>query len=159
LGNQAKVFTELGEDEQALARLKEQYSIWRTHQNWEGVANALVEQMKSLSRMGRTQERDQLAEEANRLASLPGCWMPKIEIIGDVITKATTAAKGEWWYVPKRTAAPNQFKGYLPSPHPSADPVRAARLNIEHQQELARWKALPWWKRLTAKKPEPPTGI
>jgi len=29
----------------------------------------------------------------------------------------------------------------------------------QHQQKLARWKALPWWQRLWAKKPEPPQGI
>jgi hypothetical protein len=47
----------------------------------------------------------------------------------------------------------------IPTPHLGADPGRAAQLNIQYQEELARWKALPWWKRLTVKKPEPPTGI
>ncbi len=46
-----------------------------------------------------------------------------------------------------------------PMPHPAADPERAARLNIEYQRALARWNALPFWKRLTTTKPEPPAGI
>ncbi|HLF83576.1 MAG TPA: hypothetical protein VI837_05320 [Blastocatellia bacterium] len=108
------VFTKLRKDEQALALFKEQDGIWRTLGNWKGVSDALVEQMKSLSRMGRTRERTQLAEEADRLASLPGCWMPKIEIRGDVILQATTGSQREWWIVPPRTAATDQSRMYLP---------------------------------------------
>jgi hypothetical protein len=33
------------------------------------------------------------------------------------------------------------------------------RLNREHQRGIAAWKALPFWKRMVTKKPEPPTGI
>jgi WD40 repeat protein len=48
---------------------------------------------------------------------------------------------------------------YTPTPHPAADAGRAAELNIRYQQELAAWKALPFWKRFRTKKPEPPAGI
>jgi len=44
-------------------------------------------------------------------------------------------------------------------PHPTADANRAAQLNLEYQQALAQWKALPLWKRLGTKRPERPTGI
>jgi tetratricopeptide (TPR) repeat protein len=47
----------------------------------------------------------------------------------------------------------------IPVPDSRADPDRAAKLNIEHQNALRRWQALPWWRRITAKKPEPPSGI
>jgi hypothetical protein len=47
----------------------------------------------------------------------------------------------------------------ISTPHSAADPHRATELNIKYQQELARWQALPWWKRLKVKKPEPPRGI
>lgn len=40
-----------------------------------------------------------------------------------------------------------------------ADADHAAALDIQYQAELARWKALSWWKRLKIKKPEPPTRI
>jgi tetratricopeptide (TPR) repeat protein len=43
--------------------------------------------------------------------------------------------------------------------HPRANSARAAQLNMQYQQDLARWQALPWWKRLRVKKPTRPTGI
>jgi hypothetical protein len=43
--------------------------------------------------------------------------------------------------------------------HPSANPDRASNLNRQYIQDLQRWHALPWWKRLRVKKPERPTGI
>jgi tetratricopeptide (TPR) repeat protein len=45
------------------------------------------------------------------------------------------------------------------TPHPSADANRAAQLNIDYQQALARWKALPVWKRFRIKRPDRPSGI
>jgi hypothetical protein len=56
---------------------------------------------------------------------------------------------------PIRASAPVD----IPTPHPRADPKRAAELNRRYLEELARWTALPWWKRRAAKKPERPTGI
>jgi len=47
----------------------------------------------------------------------------------------------------------------IPLPQPSADPGRAHELNRKYQEEVARWKALQWWKRRIVKKPEPPRGI
>jgi hypothetical protein len=46
-----------------------------------------------------------------------------------------------------------------PPPYFWANPDRAAQMNIEYQAELARWKALPLWKRLIRKKPLPPAGV
>ena len=47
----------------------------------------------------------------------------------------------------------------IPRPHPAADADRAAALNIAYQKDLAAWQALPFWKRLRTKKPEPPERI
>jgi WD40 repeat protein len=47
----------------------------------------------------------------------------------------------------------------IPKPHPEADPNWAAELNIQYQQDLKKWKALPWWKRIRTKKPVRLTGI
>jgi len=47
----------------------------------------------------------------------------------------------------------------IPAPHPGADPERAARLNIQYQDQVRKWRSLPWWKRLTIKPPEPPERI
>lgn len=48
---------------------------------------------------------------------------------------------------------------YVSTPHPGTNAERAAELNIQYQQDLARWSALPWWKRVRTKKPDRPTGI
>jgi hypothetical protein len=47
----------------------------------------------------------------------------------------------------------------IPRGHPSADADHAAALNIAYLKDLAAWKALPFWKRLGTKKPQPPEGI
>jgi WD40 repeat protein len=47
----------------------------------------------------------------------------------------------------------------VPQAHPAANPNRAMELNLKYQEELKRWNALPWWKRLRVKKPVRPTGI
>src|SRR5271157_1957835 len=60
---------------------------------------------------------------------------------------------------PGRHSAPVAVSAQASTPHPAADPERAYRLSLAYQQEKARWMALPWWKRQTTKKPEPPKGI
>ena len=47
----------------------------------------------------------------------------------------------------------------IPTAHAAADPSRAAQLNLEYQQKLAAWYALPWWKRMRTRMPEKPQGI
>jgi tetratricopeptide (TPR) repeat protein len=47
----------------------------------------------------------------------------------------------------------------IPAPHPAADPERAVRLNMEYQERVRQWRALPWLKRKLTKPPEPPTGV
>ena len=43
--------------------------------------------------------------------------------------------------------------------HPLANSARAAQLNMQYQQDLARWQALLWRKRLRVKKPTRPMGV
>jgi tetratricopeptide (TPR) repeat protein len=47
----------------------------------------------------------------------------------------------------------------IPRGHPGAAADRAAALNIAYLKDLAAWNALPFWKRLRMKKPEPPKDI
>ncbi|MEK6409090.1 MAG: hypothetical protein AABN34_19375 [Acidobacteriota bacterium] len=47
----------------------------------------------------------------------------------------------------------------IPIPHRKANPDSASRLNLEYQRALARWKELPWWKRLILRRPARPVGI
>lgn len=50
-------------------------------------------------------------------------------------------------------------QGLVSATHQSADPERAAQLNMQYQGELTRWKSLPRWKRFLTKKPDRPVGI
>ena len=50
------------------------------------------------------------------------------------------------------------LKVEVPTAHRNADPNHAYQLNVQYQQELKKWKALPWWKRIRIKKPTHPTG-
>jgi hypothetical protein len=45
---------------------------------------------------------------------------------------------------------------FSPAPHPDGDPEVASQRNLKFQQELSEWNALPWWKKLTVKKPQSP---
>lgn len=57
-----------------------------------------------------------------------------------------------------RSASP--LPSYAGSPgHRDSDPNRAAEMNISYQRELAKWKALPFFRRLLTRRPERPTGI
>lgn len=55
--------------------------------------------------------------------------------------------------------APQPASASQPQSHAGADPERAFRLNLAHQEALAAWRALPTWRRAVTKKPVPPTGI
>jgi hypothetical protein len=48
---------------------------------------------------------------------------------------------------------------WLQTPYRDADAERDAQLNLEFQRDLTVWKSLPWWKRLTTRKPQAPKGI
>jgi hypothetical protein len=47
----------------------------------------------------------------------------------------------------------------VPRGHPGAASDRVAALNIAYLKDLAAWNALPFWKRMGTKKPQPPEGI
>jgi hypothetical protein len=49
----------------------------------------------------------------------------------------------------QRSLPPDTTKVTLASvAHPRANPAEAVRLNMQYQQDLARWKALSLWQRL-----------
>jgi hypothetical protein len=150
LGNQALILADKGELDEAMRLHKEEERICRELSNIEGIATSLINQSSLLARdRGQPHGALPLAEEAYRLAVGHGliALVKKIKPILD--------------FVKSRVAA--QQPVYTSSPHPAADAEKAAQLNIQFQQELARWKqelagwkALPWWKRRTVKRPEPP---
>jgi tetratricopeptide (TPR) repeat protein len=57
------------------------------------------------------------------------------------------------------TASPPLSVVAISTPHPRANANEASRRNIEYQRRLSAWKALPLWKRLFTKRPEPVADI
>jgi tetratricopeptide (TPR) repeat protein len=148
LGNQALILKARGELDGAMALHKEVERICRELGDKAGLATSLANQAALLSdKLGFHEEALPLAEEAYRLATNHGlnALARQIKPILDFVRSKVEQASVNF--------------GLASVAHPNADPERAARLNIHYQEELARWKALPWWKRLTVKKPEPPTGL
>ena len=47
----------------------------------------------------------------------------------------------------------------IPAPRSVIDAESASEMNIAYQRALARWKALPLWKRMWSRMPAPPRGI
>jgi tetratricopeptide (TPR) repeat protein len=118
----------------------------------------------SYARMGASQETE---DEASK-------WLRKAyDVLGglrrrglflsaqDEQVLAQLRAKVEGGTVPTTAGADRRASPAVsvPTPHPRADPEGAARPNIEHHAARRQWEALPWWKRLLTKRPEPPTGI
>lgn len=50
----------------------------------------------------------------------------------------------------------NEIIPFIPTAHRSADPQRASQLNIEYQKQKQAYDSMPWWKKISTKKPEPP---
>lgn len=70
--------------------------------------------------------------------------------------KAVRATPSTRASTPADRVAPDPGGGI---PRLTSDADRALRLDLEHQQALERWKALPFWQRLRTKRPEPPAEI
>lgn len=148
LGNQAVLLRARRQFDEAQRLLEEQERICRELGSHQGLAYSLINQALLLSdERGRPREALPLAESAYDLARQANLILVAEQIrplVDQVRAKATQSLP-----VPV----------YVSIPHPGADADRATQLNLEYQQELARWNSLPWWKRLKEKKPERPRGI
>ncbi len=147
LGNQALILQHRGNLGGAMALLKEQERMCRELGEPQGIATSLSNQARLLAQnLDRAQEALPFAEEAYRLASDHGftALAQRVKLVLDAVRHQSIQAG----------AAATASRA-----HPGANADRAAALNIQYQGELARWKALPWWRRQTTKKPTPPTGI
>lgn len=155
LGNQATILSIQGEADRAIALRKEEEGICRELGDPRELARCLTNQALILGlSKGRARGALPLAEEAYRLASEhnQSALIDQIRPILELIQSEVNAA-------PKVRVA-------TPPPHPKANAARESQLNIEYQQkmarwreELAQWKALPFWRRLLTKKPVVPKGI
>ncbi|MEW6206813.1 MAG: tetratricopeptide repeat protein [Acidobacteriota bacterium] len=146
LGNQANLFYRQDDLKKALALRREEVQLFREIGDTYGLVIALSNQALNLIDIDRGREALAAAEEARQL----------VEAYGLDSLREQAASTLEKAQAKSREAS---IRESLPVPHRGADPDRAAQLNLEYQQKLARWKSLPWHKRLREKKPEPPRGI
>jgi hypothetical protein len=156
LGNQALILKDRGDLDEAMALHKEEERICRDLGMPEGLATSLANQALLLVQMNRAADALPLVEEAYQLAAAHGL-QALAERIKPTLDDARSAVGRQPPPGAKRAAAGVDVDAS--TAHPAADPERAFRLNLQYQEELARWKALSWWQRLRAKKPEPPRGI
>lgn len=159
LVDQAMILKEGGHPDEAITLLKEAERICRELNDPKALAGSLAQQALVLVDMeGRPGDALPLAEEAYQLAvnhgltRLARATEGTLDFIRQRFNSVQQSALGE------RTETPTKYSA-LYHAHPSADPERAFRLNRQYQEELARWKALPLWKRLTVKKPAPAEEI
>jgi len=146
LGNQALILHARGDLDGAMALHQQEERLCRELGSKDGLATCLINQASLLGlNLKRAREALPLAEEAYALAVQHGyaALAQQIAPILAIIRRAVQSSP--------------------PPPVSMSDPKagaqRATQLNIQYQQALAAWQALPWWKRLRVKKPQPPEGL
>ena len=171
LGNRAAVLEDKMYLEEALALRNEQESISRSVGAPVQLAECLLGKAMLLAvPMGRGREADLLVDEADQLAQ-----NIDLQRLIDEVERVRFLVRSSRMYemnpltdaVPRKSVSPRlRPSGLVSTAHPDADVKGETNRNIQYQknltcwkEELARWKALPLWKRFTIKKPEPPKGI
>lgn len=150
IGNQGFILEKLGDLKGAMEKFQEHERICRS---MGSPPYPMAISMVNQSFVAR-QQKDfatavRLADQAYRLAVKHG-----LDRIAEEIRAHLEIARGlAQADSPKFNTSPTSMG------HQAADPERATRLNLEHIAKMRSWNALPWWKRLVAKKPERPRGI
>ncbi len=153
LNNEAWVLADSGELDEAMKLYREKENICREIGDPVGIVYSLLGQIQILESKGRPQEALQLVDEAEKFViNLDPMINLNLDRLRFDLSEMLKTTHG------RETHSDRQAVD-IPTPHPGANAERAAQLNIQYQQELAQWNALPWWKRLGVKKPEPPKGI
>lgn len=149
-GGQANIHYSRGELDEAMRLHKEEERICRELGDKNGLSRSLALQAFLLSKkMNRHQQALPLAEESFRIVTkydFENLKAPVGNILDHIKAHISNGS--------------NQYlKVDIPTAHHGTNPGHAAQLNIKYQEELKKWKELPWWKRRKVKKPERPDGI
>ena len=90
-------------------------------------------------------------------------WQRAYEILSSLMARGVFVSANDTNALAQlraRLEGPDPFTPVdTPMPDPQHDANRAQRLNLEYQEKLAAWEALPWWKRWRTPEPQPPEGI
>jgi tetratricopeptide (TPR) repeat protein len=154
LSDQANILRRTGDFEGATALHKEEERICREAGFAEGLASSLGNQAVIAASRHQNREAQELIDEAVSVAAGAGLDELRVKLTA-VQTRIRKRQPMELSEEEAREArADARARG-----HDRADPNEAMRRNIEYQQAIAAWEALPWLKKLRTKKPEPPGGI
>jgi tetratricopeptide (TPR) repeat protein len=138
LGHQALMLRDQGDYSGAMSLYKEEERLCRELGSIQGLAFSLGNQAVILTQLpGGAAQGVALAEEAAKLAADHG-----LAALVQELKPVLDFVRGEY----QKTAA---------SPYEAARNEWALRY-YQHMQDLAAWKALPFFKRLRTKKPEAP---
>ncbi|MBM3298340.1 MAG: hypothetical protein FJY85_00085 [Deltaproteobacteria bacterium] len=157
LGSQALIHRAWGELDRAMELLKEQERQCKELGNKDGLSRSLALQaVLMVSKLDKPREALALIEEALDIAEKQGFkyLVSKVSEIRDQIREIIQSGSAK----PGTDDSVKERVLDIPAAHDTADHRKVSMLNIQYQQELARWRKLPWWKRLLMKKPDRPTG-
>jgi tetratricopeptide (TPR) repeat protein len=149
LREQAFVLYEGGENQQSLILLREQDRLCRALSDKDGLRRSLTLHVLILHRLGEFQEAMVLLKEHEQLCrdlDNPEWTTTSLELRG--LTLGLMRQKEAGVSIGSASVA-----------HPGANADEAARRNMEYRAKLARWRALPWWKRFTTPRPPMPPGV
>jgi tetratricopeptide (TPR) repeat protein len=156
LGNQAQYFLEQRRFDAAAPLLEEREQICRRLGDQRGLGRCLndraqvqAERGDLIGSMALLKEQEQICKAMGDFGWLETCNRNQETIL-------TMLGPGQ---ITHKRAQPTDVAVSVFIPHPTADAERDARANVRYRQELAEWNALPWWKRLTGRKPKPPPGV
>jgi tetratricopeptide (TPR) repeat protein len=145
LGNQGLIWGTRGELDKAMALLEEEERICRQLGRMRELANSLLIQAVISARQPAREARAvPLLKEASTIAKRIGFRALQKEI-EQILGPGGTEGRS-------RSGAPAKSQVSYP-PH---DANAIGYLRGNYGRDVARWKALPWWKRLMSRKPEPP---
>lgn len=115
------------------ATLRRGLSACREAESAGGVVGYLAALIALLKRTGRAAETSELQQEHDALAAQ--------------LHHAPPSGERE------------SSKERDPDPYKAAASAEATRRNLDYQSQLAAWRSLPWWRRLTRRRPVAPEGI
>jgi hypothetical protein len=125
-----------------------------------GLVNCVIK-LASLSQNGGDVQGEKIYRRRchQALVRMQRAGMDLDERMAQLLEQLEAVSASESFASTRCETAPECAFSNRPTTHPQADANKATELNKRFQKELAEWNALPWWKRIKTKRPEPPKGM